>query len=528
MPAARGPLLVCEKREAGYGVSFAPASGAESNRKLAEHFLRVGQSVSMGGGAKVAGEMKSGRRGITPKGIFGPCGPETEKPQGVEAHCGETVINNKPRFVAYQRLLVKPHSWAGNAEMQGVLSSSIRRHAKRSTIMALKRFTKPRFLEQIGRGLLKRLLEDYRAEFDRDGVALPADTLADRQYYVALSKLALAEQGLPEGFIEALYGIEAMANEQGKARLMGAVAEAGLTLENIQEATHADFAVQVLLASAALFGQKLDEMRIGGLSSFEYYGSVDSIDRRATFAAPGAENVALIKQDIDTWLTGKREGDERVTEVEAHGVDGEHWFLIRRGEAFARIPTVEGTRFTVRHLRPARDLVVVYSPERDELRVHAKGVGERKMLRRVFGQRLMGDPDYFCLRKAFTLWPLRVDGADALVVIPGGGIEKIILTGLRLRSNDEHEATVTWAAKDLFAYSAATGQAVIPAGGELVSAGFQVYFTGHPKPRMIYLRAGNRLRLTRQCDAAAVHRWLAVNGFRSPEVEVANPIQEAA
>ncbi len=53
-------------------------------------------------------------------------------------------------------------------------------------------------------------------------------------------------------------------------------------------------------------------------------------------------------------------------------MDGEHWFLIRRGDAYARIPTVEGPRFMVRHLRPARDLVVVYSPERDELRVLAK------------------------------------------------------------------------------------------------------------------------------------------------------------
>ena len=149
---------------------------------------------------------------------------------------------------------------------------------KKVIIMALRKFTKARFLEQIGRGLLKRLLDEYRAEFHREGVVLPADSLEDREYYAALAKLALAEQGLPENFIEALYGVEAMANEYGKARLIRAAEEAGLALENIQQATYADFAVQVLLGDPALFTQKLDEVRITNLTSFEYHGSEEPVD----------------------------------------------------------------------------------------------------------------------------------------------------------------------------------------------------------------------------------------------------------
>ena len=390
--------------------------------------------------------------------------------------------------------------------------------------MALKRFTKPKFLEQIGRGLLKRLLDEYQAEFSKDGVVFPDESLADAEYYAALAKLALAEGGLPESFSEALYGIEAMANEYGKARLMGGVEEAGLALENTQEATYADFAVQVLLADPGLFNQKLDEMRITSLSSFEYHGCEEPADRRATFVAPDAALGALIKGDIDTWLAEAREGDEKATEVEMHAVDGESWFLIRRGDSFARIPTVEGARFTVRHLRPARDLVVAYSPERDELRVYAKGIREKKMLRRVFGQRLFGDPEYFSVRKAFTLAPLRDDGPDALAVTPGEGIDKVLLTELEVRANDEQDAVIAWKAKDLFAFAEATGLSIIPAGWQLMTAGFEVYFTGQAKPRMVYLRAGIKLRLTRQCDAAAVHRWLAARGFRSAEEEVVNRI----
>ena len=146
------------------------------------------------------------------------------------------------------------------------------------------------------------------------------------------------------------------------------------------------------------------------------------------------------------------------------------------------------------------------------------------MLRRVFGQRLFGDPEYFSVRKAFTLKPLRDDGPDALEVTPGSGIDKVVLTELEVRTNDEHDAVIHWKAKDLFAFAEATSQRIIPAGGQLVSAGFLVQFTGQSKPRMVYLRAGNKLRLARQCDAAAVHRWLTARGFRSPEEEVVNRI----
>lgn len=383
--------------------------------------------------------------------------------------------------------------------------------------MGLKRFTKPKFLEQIGRPLLGRLLEQYGPEFARDSVVLPATMLPDKEYYAALAKLMLARKGLPEIFIEALYSVEAMANEEAKARLLRAAEQSGLEIERVEQSTCADFAVQVMLAAPALFAQKHNETRIVGLSSFEYYGCTDPVDRRTTFRALEAEQLAFIKGDIDTWLTSEREGTERATEIDMHEVDEEFWFLIRRGDAFARMPVVEDGIFTVRHLRPARDLVVVYSPERDELRIHGKTSGEKRMIRQTFGQRFFGNPEYFSVRQTFTLEPLRVDGPDALAVRAGGGIDRVVLKELEVRTDDEHDAVLIWKANDLFAYAQSCGQQAIPTRGRLVKAGFEVYFTGSTKPRMVYLRAGNNLRLTRHCDGPAVHRWISENGYRAPE-----------
>jgi hypothetical protein len=381
----------------------------------------------------------------------------------------------------------------------------------------MKPYTKPKFFEQIGRTMLARLLERYQPEFAAENVVLPDPNLEDREYYTALSRLSARKPGFPEHFVELLYSVEALSNAEGKSRLLRAVEQTGLQIERIQTATFADIAVQVLLADAALFALKHDETRIAAMSTFEYHGCAEAIDRRATFTLPTAEEVGRIKADFDSWLGDERDGEERVTEIEMHEMDGEFSFLIRRGDSFLRLPTVDGNGFSVRHLRPARDVVVVFNPERDELRIHAKTVREKRKLRQLFGERLFGDPDHFAVRKEFTLKPLREDGPEALRVEPGQGIDRMVLVELHVWSDDDFDACERTTALDLFAYAEAKGREAIPRRGRLMMAGFEVYFTGQPKPRMVYVREGNKLRLTRHCDAAAVHRWLTANGFRSPE-----------
>jgi len=251
----------------------------------------------------------------------------------------------------------------------------------------MKAYTKPKFFEQIGRAMLGRLLERHQGEFTANNVVLPDTNLEDPEYYAALSRLSARKPGFPDDFVELLFSIEALSNAEGKSRLLRAVEQGELQIERIQTATYADLAVQVLLADPVLFAQKHDETRIAAMSTFDYHGPAEPIDRRSMFTAPTDEDVSRIKADFDDWLGDERDGEERVTEIEKLEMEGEYSFLIRRGDSFLRLPTVEGTRFSVRHLRPARDVVVVYNPERDELRIHAKTAREKRKLRELFGQR---------------------------------------------------------------------------------------------------------------------------------------------
>ncbi len=159
-------------------------------------------------------------------------------------------------------------------------------------------------------------------------------------------------------------------------------------------------------------------------------------------------------------------------------MDGEHWFLIRRGDSSVRVPMVEGRSITVRHLRPARDVVVVLNLERDELRVHGKTAGEKRMLRELFGRRLFGDPDHFSVQKSFTLKPLRDDLREALRVTPGQGIDEIILVHLEEHLDGEHHVGIQWKLEDISAYVESPRPWAVPLRGRLLTAGFLITFTG--------------------------------------------------
>lgn len=360
------------------------------------------------------------------------------------------------------------------------------------------KFTNPRLLEQIGRGTLALMLAQFQPELAGHGLAVPAHGLDDEAFYREVTAMAVAG---PDRFTEALHGIEVMATENGRERL--ATVEA---VERREETTHAEFAARVWMAQPELFARKQEEMRITGLTSFEYYGSNEQKDRSASFTPPDAQTLRRVRAGIDSWLALHRGPDERVTGIDVFPQDGEWVFLIRRGDACKRVPMVEGERVLIRQFRPARDVVVAYSPERDELRMHGRSVRELRMLRELFGWRLFGDLRRFEARRAFTLEPLRALGPEALEAPGGSGIERIELRGIELQLDGELRRMEKADRRD--------AALEVPEKGRLVQATFNIQFRGQRRSRAVQVQSGNRLRMSRHCDATAVHRWLTERGFR--------------
>ena len=379
--------------------------------------------------------------------------------------------------------------------------------------LRFKRFTKVHFLKGVGRKLLTRFFERFTGELVERKVNLPRGDLPDDEYFRGLSKLLLSPEGLPDELTEALFAIDEMSNDAGQERLQNAVVQSNVKLEFDLESSHGDVAVQVWLAEPALFAETHNQQQLQRLASFEYFGTKLAENKGKPFAVPGSEAMEGLRVDLDTWFANHNRGHE-TTQISRHEIDGEWWFVIRHGDTFMRTARVEKQTTTCLHFRPAKDDVVVFSPVRDEIRIHAATKGERELYRRAFGQWLRGEGNYYSERKAFTLEPLRVEGASALQWDGNGEIDRIVLRELEMAWGGRCREVLIRKSDDIIMAARERGKEAFPEGGQLVRAAFDIFFEGAKKPRKVQVRPPNLLKLGRHCDAAAVQKWLSGKRFR--------------
>ena len=380
--------------------------------------------------------------------------------------------------------------------------------------MKFKLFTKITFLKLFRRPLLAGFLGQFTNELAAKGLNLTTTDLDDSEFLNGVAMLARSPDGLPPKLFEALYAVEAMATEEGQQRLELAIEQSPLTATFLADSTHAEIALQAYQADPALFARKLNEMKLARLATFEFFTSKLQLDRRKTFKAPDAAMLARMTTDMDAWFREHNRG-MHIAHIEVIEIEGEFWFVIRHGDTYVRMPAAGPNRqVEVMHFRPTKDDVVVFAPERDEVRLHAGTKGEKDLYRKVFGTRLFGDDRHFSERKTYTLDPLRDEGLDALEPIPG--IDRVVAREVAWAWDNSLHDVHTHASDDLLASAAEHGpeRKVIPPNARPIKAAFDFYFTGSSKPRKVVIRLPNGLKLGRHCDARLVHQFLGERQFR--------------
>lgn len=381
--------------------------------------------------------------------------------------------------------------------------------------MRFKRFTDSTFLRHIGRHWLGRLFDRLTPDLAARGIALPPADLGDDAYFAELTKVVMNPDALPEQAVEDLYTIESMSSPQGVERLRVAAKELGLEYETTIESSVEDMVVQLYLSNPRLVIRKHNEIKLVRVRSFEYFRRDSTPDPNRSFQPPDRAALGQIEADINEWCQEFNRGD-RTARVDVYPIDGEFWFPIRRGDYFARTPTVDQGRIVILHFRPAKDDAVVYCPWRDELRVHAASSSERQYYRSVFGLRLFGSPIYFNLSLDYTLEPLREFGVDALSAAGVEGLKMVVLREIEYEFDTPNSEVINHRGVNLFCtyHRPPLGANPIPAGTKLLHATFDFYFERVSRPRKVQLRPPNTLRYGRACDGRIIEQWISARGFR--------------
>ena len=386
---------------------------------------------------------------------------------------------------------------------------------KEIRLMKFKRFTKPLWLRSVGRAALTQVFGRFAGELAQRGKALPPAHLDDDAWLSALGFLLLAPESLPDELNDTLFVIEEMATTEGHDQLLAAAQAAGLTLDLGDEATPGDVAIRVWLQEPELLIRQHARSRVERLSAFQYFGARQPRAARAI----SEEFLAGMTADLDAWFRTHNRG-HKTTRVDLHPLDGEMLFVLRHGDPYRRTAKVVHGRLEALHFRPAKDDLVVYSPRRDEIRVHAGTKGEKEMYRVTFGKWLHGGLDHFCQRQAYTLEPLRTEGVAALSARAVPGIVSICLREMELGWRHEASRVRIDKGECVLRTARVHGLDPVPEGTHLRRAVLAFRFGGGVKDQRVEIRPPNTLRMSRQCDAHLVHRWLAEQGFRATTPEV--------
>ncbi len=381
--------------------------------------------------------------------------------------------------------------------------------------MKLHRFNKPEILKQIGRNMLERFFAYFQAELTAAGLALPPPTMAENDYYTAVAWLLLNPERLPDSLNEALFDIEAVAHPRAFGKLESSLCWAKLRTSLKPDAGREEMVLQAWLENPIIITEIHNSIRLQRLTSFYYAATRVSSGKRPPFVEPDKAMLKAMTADLDRWFAGHNRG-HRAARMQLQRINGEFWFLIRHGDIYTRTAKVQEQHTEMLHFRPERDDVVVYSAERDELRINCRTQAEREMYIRHFGLNLRGRTDYFSWREPYTLEPLRTDGAGALDVSDIEGLVGILLRELEVSYDRDKCQVITRAEQGLFAFATGEQSAPnpIPQQGSLVRAIFEIQFAGSTRPRPVEIRVPNVLRVSQRCDARALQHWLIRSRFR--------------
>lgn len=161
--------------------------------------------------------------------------------------------------------------------------------------------------------------------------------------------------------------------------------------------------------------------------------------------------------------------------------------------------------------RPRGHDVLVYDTENGQMRMHACGERERKVLLRAFGSCLFGNPEHFTVMRQYTLQPLVQRGRACLACADVPGIEKVSLVEVDI-FRPATMLEVRYRCQDVF--SIVGKEFEWPRDVEHIKrAKFKVKFRDARQARQLTIAPWNKVLYGRDGDSTTLKRWVCRREF---------------
>jgi hypothetical protein len=384
-----------------------------------------------------------------------------------------------------------------------------------------RRFSNPESLRTISAPNLIGLLLPYQGYLAGRGLQIArSNGDSDIDYEALVEILMNPDADMPRELMDCLYYVHEMSTPEAMIELLDEVPPGLLTVAAGVEPTPADVAAQVWLKDRVLLERKHSEQYLVRPKSFmSYQGGNGSVDAPPLVTSNA---ITCMQGEIDDWNEGHKRG--RGCRLFVHSRDSEIWVLIRRGDPFCRVGTLENGKSSGVYYHPEKFDIVIYNPGLDTLAVSSGPKGQQQLYREVFGKHIFGNLNYFGVAGRYSLDPLRDRGEAALNCTAIPGIQWIRLTQVEIFQGNR--LTVRYSHDDLFA---ALGEQIgaILARGFIAKASFAVKFVESKTPRSVSVWQPSRASYTRDEDRLLVEAWMQEQGFLAKPAEAVDAETEA-
>lgn len=373
----------------------------------------------------------------------------------------------------------------------------------------LHRFASPERLRAITPRYLIRLLEPHRRYLESRGLVLPLADSGQLPDYDQLAEiLANPDRDTPAALIDALYFVTELASPEGMDALIDEMRSRGHSLDDGQDQTPIDVAIQVWLVDPDILQEKHAEQYLFRPRSFEYFQTGRT--EVPEFRLPSAAARRALEEALDAWFVEHKRGTG--ARVFVYPREHEVWFLVRHGDPYRREGSLDNGEPGSVAYRPLKFDVLVYDQRIGEIRMNAATVGEKTLYREAFGAHFFGTSEFFPGTAKYTLEPLQTDGEASLECHDVEGIEWVRLKEAHFYWGGAEGEIEVRKAKDVFA-AYARREATFPKRVRLIKAIFEVKFVDCKSTRSVTIKPSNVAQYTRDHDSGHVEEWLRRRGF---------------
>jgi hypothetical protein len=372
-------------------------------------------------------------------------------------------------------------------------------------------FTSLGLLRSIPAALLHRFFLPHRAFLESLQFAWPEspENLDHRALHSTLMK-PLAS--MPDKRLaQAMFVVDEMSDEAGVAALVDAIRETDPAFTRDRQLENVVFVMSRWLIDAELVENTNARRYARENRTFRSYrtslnlpaGRLDAVEL-AAFQETIATLLAPFypPESVKLFQFPENDGSETLRFIVRHGGP-----LVREGIVKADAP---GESDSCLFRREVFD-VIVYDPQNNEVRIHAKK-RDCDLYTHACGSQFLDNADAFPDTDKYTLEPLRTAREQSLVCSDIVGLKSITLIELDVHLGGELAESVLYRADDVFA-SNAMNEANVIHGRTIQAACFAVTFSHSRRTRFVTVQTPNKASFKRDNDGMLVEKWLRSAGF---------------